>query len=189
MKTRIRELKDGAQEIIRLLSPDEMDAWSKDDPLSYEKSIVWLSDVSQLPFVRVKTVRAARSRRGPIYLGDGAHVVGYSKLTPNAPRNPESNGYIRRVFYLKSSDRAQVPTDIPHSAVDPKSILPGAAGELAKHAERSPVSRSRIEFSYWDDPHPSITVAVPAIRKKRSSILRVMARQAGLAHRVLTRVS
>jgi hypothetical protein len=131
MKTRIRELKDGALEIIRLLSPDEMDAWSKDDPLSYEKSIVWLSDVAKLPFVRVKTVRAALSRRGPIYLGDGVHVVGYSKLTPNAPRNPESNGYIRRVFYLKSSDRAQVPTDIPHSAVDPKSILPGAAGELA----------------------------------------------------------
>lgn len=134
MKTRIRELKDGAQEIIRLLSPDEMEAWSKDDPLSYEKSIVWLSDASKLPFVRVKTVCAALSRRGPIYLGEGAHVVGYSKLTPNAPRNPESNGYVRRVFYLRSSDTPHSPIDIPASAVDPKSILPGAVGELAQHA-------------------------------------------------------
>ena len=134
MKTRIRELKDGAQEIIRLLSPDEMEAWSKDDPLSYEKSIVWLSDVSKLPFVRVKTVYAALSRRGPIYLGQGAHVVGYSKLTSNAPRNPESNGYVRRVFYLRSSDVAQVPGDLPRSAVDPKSVLPGSVGGLVYHA-------------------------------------------------------
>ena len=71
MKTRVRELKDGTQEIIRLLSPDEMEAWYKDDPLSYEKSIVWISDITKIPFVRVKMVRSAKSRRGPIYLGDG----------------------------------------------------------------------------------------------------------------------
>ena len=66
MKTRVRELKDGSREVIRLLSPDEMEAWSKDDPLAYEKSIVWIRDISQLPCVYVKTVRSARSRRGPI---------------------------------------------------------------------------------------------------------------------------
>ncbi|MHB0954767.1 MAG: DUF6009 family protein [Pirellulaceae bacterium] len=131
MKTRIRALNEGAQEIIRLLSPDEMEGWSKDDPLSYEKSIVWLVDVSKLPFVRVKTVRAAVSRRGSISLGADAHVVGYSKLTPNAPRNPESNGYIRRVFYLKSSDDVHSPTHIPSAAIDPRTVLPGAVGELA----------------------------------------------------------
>ena len=134
MKTRIRELKDGAQEIIRLLSPDELEAWSKDDPLSYEKSIVWLSDISKLPFVRARVVPGVMSRRGPIYLGDDAHVVGYSKLTPNAPRSVESNGYIRRVFYLKPSDMAPGPAEIPSSAVDPKTILPGVIGEAAKPA-------------------------------------------------------
>ncbi len=132
MKTRIRELKDGAQEIIRLLSPEELEAWSKDDPLSYEKSIVWLSDIAQLPFVRARLVQGVMSRRGPIYLGDDARVVGYSKLTLNAPRSADTNGYIRRVFYLKPGDLARRPPDVPSSAVDPRTVLPGVPGEVVK---------------------------------------------------------
>ena len=66
MKTRIRFLDNGAREIIRLLSPEDLDQYDKDDPLLFEKSIVWLEDVESLPFVRVKMVRTARSRRGPI---------------------------------------------------------------------------------------------------------------------------
>jgi hypothetical protein len=134
MKTRIRELKDGAHEIIRLLSPDELEGWSKDDPLSYEKSIVWLCDVSKLPYVRTRVVHGAVSRRGPIYLGDEAHVVGYSKLTPNAPHDPESNGYIRRVFYLKPSDMTGDRKEIPSSGLDPRTILPGVIGEAARQS-------------------------------------------------------
>jgi hypothetical protein len=133
MKTRVRELKDGSCEIIRLLSPDEMDAWSKDDPLSYEKSIVWTSDVTQLPAVHVKTVRSARSRRGPIYLGTGAHVVGYSKLTPNAPRDPVSLGYARRVFYVLEGGSSRNAHGT-HVLVDPQTVLPGAAGKIVSSA-------------------------------------------------------
>jgi hypothetical protein len=131
MKTRIRQLKDGAQEIIRLLSPEEMEGWSNDDPLSYEKSIVWLYDISKLRYVRSRMVEAAVSRRGPIYLGEDARVVGYSKLTPNAPRHPETRGYVRRVFFLKPSDMDEHRTSIPEAAVDPRTILPGVVGQTA----------------------------------------------------------
>ena len=134
MKTRIRELKDGAQEIIRLLSPEEMEGWSREDPLSYEKSIVWLCDISKLPFVRARTVEGVMSRRGPIYLGEDVHVVGYSKLTPNAPHSPDSNGYVRRVFYLKAHDMDGSRTHIPSSGLDPRTIFPGVVGEPPSNA-------------------------------------------------------
>lgn len=133
MKTRVRELKDGSREIIRLLSPDEMEAWSKDDPLSYEKSIVWVGDISQLPAVFVKTVRSARSRRGPIYLGTSAHVVGYSKLTPNAPRDQATKGYVRRVFFVLDGDGARA-SQGTHSLIDPRTVLPGEMGEVVHSA-------------------------------------------------------
>ncbi|MCU0959150.1 MAG: DUF6009 family protein [Pirellulaceae bacterium] len=128
MKTLHRELKDGAHEIVRLLSPAELENWSKDDPLSYEKSIVWLCDVRSLPYVRVKQVPSALSRRGPIYLGGDARVVGYSKLTPNAPRNTRSKGYTRRVFYLRAVDLQDVAGAMPRNAVDPKTVFPGVNG-------------------------------------------------------------
>ena len=136
MKTRVRTLKDGTHEVIRLLSPDELESWSKDDPLSYEKSIVWLRDLADLPFVRVRTVRNALSRRGPIYLGAAAHVVGYSKLTPNAPRDPDTRGYVRRVFYLRDADLG-ASAETPANTIDPRSVLPGhedgSPGDAKRH--------------------------------------------------------
>ena len=128
MKTRIRYLEDGAREVIRLLSPDDLEGFEKDDPLLFEKSIVWLEDVATLPYVRVKLVRTARSRRGPISFGDGGRVVGYAKLTPNALRCPETKGYVRRVFYLKATDLLGSDASIPASAYDPKSLFPGEKG-------------------------------------------------------------
>lgn len=128
MKSLQRELKDGAHEIVRLLSPEELENWSKDDPLSYEKSIVWLCDIRALAYVRVKQIHSAASRRGPLYLQGNARVVGYSKLTPNAPRNARSNGYTRRVFYLTTADLDGSVADVPSSAVDPKQVFPGVGG-------------------------------------------------------------
>lgn len=127
MKTCTRTLKDGTQEVIRLLSPDELERCSKDDPLFFEKSIVWLQEVDRFAYVRVQLVHNAMSRRGPIYLGTGAHLIGYSKLTPNAPRHPTTRGYVRRVFYLKDKDLA-ADASAPPGAVDPRTVLPGVAG-------------------------------------------------------------
>lgn len=128
MKTKIRKLSDGRCEIIRLLSADSMDGWSMDDPLTYEKSIVWLRDISELPFVRIKWVRRARSRRGPLYLGSDCATIGYSRLTPDAPRNAKTGGYVRRVFYrLASDDTIPVAPGraLPEASIDPRKVVPG----------------------------------------------------------------
>ena len=131
MKTRIRLLDDGSHEMIRLFSPEDLESLDKDDPLLFEKSVVWLVDVKSLPYVRTKVIRTARSRRGPISFGDAGRVVGYSKLTPNAPRCPDTKGYVRRVFYLKNSDCLDQSDRIPISAYDPTTIMPGVKGEHA----------------------------------------------------------
>jgi hypothetical protein len=129
MKTRTRIMNDGGREVIRLLSPDDLDDWSQAEPLSYEKSIVWLAGHGDLTFVRVKTVKNARSRRGPIHLGGDVAVVGYSKLTPDAPYDPETHGFVRRVFYVKPSDLRRGPTPASGVGIDPTTVLPGVAGE------------------------------------------------------------
>jgi hypothetical protein len=129
MKTRVRPREGGGCELKRLLSPQELNEWKKDDPLSYEKSIVWLEDIDALPFVRVRVVRTARSRRGPLHWSGEGRVVGYSKLTPDAPRDADSNAYVRRVFYLRSSDVASW-EQVPAGAVDPRSVAPGCEGAL-----------------------------------------------------------
>lgn len=138
MKTCIRYLEAGAVEVIRLISPDDLEHFAKDDPLLYEKSIVWLEDVDFLPFVRVKMVQGVRSRRGPLSFGKGFRVLGYSKLTPDAPRCAATHGYQRRVFYLKPDDTTDPDAVPPSTSYDPKTILPGIAGrqygDVAHHS-------------------------------------------------------
>ncbi|MFW6170504.1 MAG: DUF6009 family protein [Planctomycetota bacterium] len=138
MKMRIRFLDKGGREVIRLLAPEDLEGFSYDDPLMFEKSIVWLEDVESFPFVRVKMVRTARSRRGPISFSKGVRVVGYARVTRDAPRYPKTNGYIRRVFYLKADDLAQPGAFIPDSAYDPKSIVPGEKGQRLWEPEAGP---------------------------------------------------
>ena len=132
MKTRIRFLDNGAREVIRLLGPEDLENFSYDDPLLFEMSIVWLEDVESFPFVRVKTVRNARSRRGPLSFGNSARVVGYARLMPDAPRDPGTAGYIRRVFYLKKDDATDPAAPAPAGAYDPKSLLPGVEGRQSR---------------------------------------------------------
>ncbi|MFO7904125.1 MAG: DUF6009 family protein [Planctomycetota bacterium] len=145
MKMRIRFLDKGAREVIRLLAPEDLEGFSYDDPLMFEKSIVWLEDVESFPFVRVKIVRAARSRRGPISFGNAARVVGYARLTRDAPRYPKTNGYIRRVFYLTANDLARSEAAIPDSAYDPKSIVPGEKAQRLRKSEARPGGAHRGE--------------------------------------------
>lgn len=135
MKMQIRFLDNGAREVIRLLAPEDLEGFSYDDPLMFEKSIVWLEDVESLLFVRVKVVRAARSRRGRISFGGKARVVGYAKLTRDAPRCPETNGYMRRVFYRREDDLAIPETAYPESAYDPTTIVPGKTGRRLREPD------------------------------------------------------
>lgn len=116
-------------EIVRVLSTEDLIAWSDDDPLAYEKSIVWLEDITKLGYVRVVRVCCAKSRRGPLVLSSGERVIGYAKLMPDAPRDAKTQRFARRLFYLKDLDRSAGSGTIPNSAIDPRSILPGIVGE------------------------------------------------------------
>ncbi|MEO8497868.1 MAG: DUF6009 family protein [Planctomycetota bacterium] len=133
MKTRRIQHQDGRTEIVRVLSTEDLIAWSDDDPLAYEKSIVWLEDIHRLGYVRVVRVCCAKSRRGPLMVNSGERVVGYAKLMPDAPRDAKTQRFARRLFYLKDSDRSDQADSIPTTAIDPRSILPGVAGEAPSH--------------------------------------------------------
>lgn len=129
MKTRRIQHHDGRTEIVRVLSTEDLIAWSDEDPLAYEKSIVWLEDINNLVYVRVIRVCCAKSRRGPLVVNSGERVIGYAKLMPDAPRDAKTQRFARRLFYLKDSDRPDKSASVPAAAVDPRSILPGRRGE------------------------------------------------------------
>ena len=129
MKTRRIQHQNGSTEIVRVLSTEDLSAWSDKDPLAYEKSIVWLEDINDLGYVRVIRVCCAKSRRGPLIVSIGERVIGYAKLMPDAPRDTKTQRFARRLFYLKDSDRPHKSGSVPAAAVDPRSILPGRTGE------------------------------------------------------------
>lgn len=131
VKTKTIQLRDGRHEIVRVLSSTDLTQHvveSPADSLAFEKSIVWLEDITSLPFVRSVHVRCARSRRGRLRVNSGERVVGYSKLQADAPRDPQTARYTRRLFYLKETDLL-LPGLPPRNAVDPRTILPGISGE------------------------------------------------------------
>lgn len=126
--TRTIRHRDGRWEIVRVLSTSDLAHWNQNEPLSYEKSIVWLENIERLPYVRVAEVRCATSRRGALVLNGKHRVIGYSKLMDDAPRDPHTARFTRRLFYLKEGDgRSQ--TLPAGQAVDPRTVFPGLPGE------------------------------------------------------------
>ncbi|HJN09764.1 MAG TPA: DUF6009 family protein [Pirellulaceae bacterium] len=128
IKTQTVKRPNGCIEVMRVLSATSLTEWSDQDPLAYEKSILWLKNIDAVRFVRTVEVRCARSRRGALNLSTGERVIGYAKLTSNAPRDPNTDCYTRRLFYLKPSDTGEQ-LGVPPDAVDPRTILPGVRGE------------------------------------------------------------
>ena len=126
IRTRTIRYRDGRRELFRVLSTTDLASWKREDPLSYERSIVWLEDVEKLPYVRVVEVRNATSRRGRLLLQGNARVVGYSKLMTDAPRDSKTKKFTRRLFYLKEEDGNETPR--PGRVIDPRTVLPGVVG-------------------------------------------------------------
>ncbi|GIW92698.1 MAG: hypothetical protein KatS3mg110_0739 [Pirellulaceae bacterium] len=120
---------DGMTEVIRVLSEAELEGWRPEEPLSYEASIVWLYDPETLDFARVTWVQDAASRHGRLRLPAPAITLGYSRLTVNAPRNRQTLGFTRRVFYLLPEDCNRNLIDYPPGAIDPVRLAPGHHGE------------------------------------------------------------
>ena len=77
--------------------------------------IVWLEDVSQLPYVRELRVDS-RTRRGRISYHGNGRAVGYENLPADAPYP-----YRRRVFWLAPWD-PYGPPGRPVEAVDPRTL-------------------------------------------------------------------
>ena len=122
-------------EILRILDDSVLGRWSPDDPLSYEQSIVWLQPLDGLDFARVAFVRDATSRRGPLAIGGAWMILGYSKLTEDAPRARETGLYTRRIFYLKEEDSLLNMNQFPKGSIDPRSVLPSVFGEPPREEE------------------------------------------------------
>lgn len=122
---------DGSLEIVRVLTDNALGQWNPARPLAFEKSVVWLQPISELSFVRIAWVRNAQSRRGPLYVRDVGMVVGYTKLTADAPRDPRTKNFSRRLFYLTEDDLLLNLNQIPEGVYDPNTIFPGVMGEQA----------------------------------------------------------
>ena len=121
-------LGDGSLEVVRVLNDNALGQWSPSRPLAFEKSIVWLQPIGELDFVRIAWVRNAQSRRGPLYVRDVGMVVGYAKLTADAPRDPQTKNFSRRLFYLTEDDLLLNLNQIPSGVYDPNTIFPGTMG-------------------------------------------------------------
>ncbi len=129
LKLRTLPRDDGGMEILRILDDSVLGRWTPDDPLSYEQSIVWLQPLDGLDFVRTAFVRNAKSKRGPLAVNGSAMILGYAKLTEDAPVDRDTGRYTRRLFYLKEEDSLLNMNQFPKGSIDPRSILPSVFGE------------------------------------------------------------
>ena len=132
MKTRTVYHSDGRIELRRIMTPKSLKHWDRNFPLAYERSILWLKPIGGRTFVRVAVVRNARSRRGPLLTGNSNQVVlGYSKLTTDAPRIPGNEMcYLRRVFYVTQQDiLLNEFSGLTPNCIRPTSILPTVWGD------------------------------------------------------------
>jgi hypothetical protein len=142
-------------EIVRILNDDMLGHWSPNGPLAFEKSIVWLQPLSELDFVRTAYVRNAQSRRGPLIVRGVGMVLGYSKLTADAPRDSATKNFTRRLFYLTEDDLQLNLNQIPPGVYDPMTILPGETGS-------APVVKDDRGYPAWvgrSDTAPPVAVA------------------------------
>lgn len=135
--TRTLNYGDGRTEVSRLVNDHNVGQWDRNNPLAFESSVIWTQEIEGLDFVRVATVRNAKHRSGRLRLDDPRlTVVGYSKLTDDAPTDPETHHFTRRIFYLREEDSRLNLNAFPDGAVDPKTIFPGVEGRPPKTSER-----------------------------------------------------
>jgi hypothetical protein len=134
-ETKIIDHGNGSTEIVRIIDDDNLEHWSKSNPLAFEASIIWLVPIEDQPYVRVALIGNAETRRGKLLLNDGKRrTVGYSKLTADAPRLGIDQHYERRMFYIKNNDPKSYNEEpkiamLPVGALDPTTILPTIRGE------------------------------------------------------------
>jgi len=124
-KTLLRD--DGRIEIVRVLNENALKQFKEWNPVAYEASVVWLQDISGFAFVRMMWATRCSSRRGELIPEGAGRILGYTRLTADAPLHPETGYYTRRIFYLRPQDEAP-DVQPPVGSVDPNTVLPGVVG-------------------------------------------------------------
>jgi hypothetical protein len=117
-----------------------MSSLLSDSQLTGEAEVVWLESPDELDYVR-QALDKVNTRRGkPRYERDG-RIVGYTNLTAEADRDPDSGLFTRRTFFLLPHDRPNNPTGpyevgAPGEAVDPRTIKPGRVGAKTPRSQK-----------------------------------------------------
>ncbi len=147
IETRTVKRDDGRIEIIRVLNERALKKFKEWNPVAYEASVVWLEDISHLSFARMMWATRCTSRGGELIPEGAGRILGFTKLTKDAPLHPETGYYTRRIFYLRPQDE-HPGADPPPGAVDPKTVLPCVVGESVSRiatATEAPKVRVRRE--------------------------------------------
>ena len=55
-ETRTIAYDNGSTEIMRIIDDDNLQHWSKSNPLAFEASVVWLRPIDDQPYVRVALI-------------------------------------------------------------------------------------------------------------------------------------
>ena len=110
--------------------------------IEHEESIVWLEDISDLPYVR-EAFAMDDKRIGPIRLsGSKRRLAGYANVGPSGRIDiPGTDICDRRIFYLCDHDPyGYEPSQMPSEAVEPLSAGPRVPGNPPWPRPRAVVS-------------------------------------------------
>jgi hypothetical protein len=124
--------------------------------LEYEDGIIWTEDIQDFDYVRQTIVTSVATRRRPVPWRGPGRRVGYSVLSRDAPSDEATGKYVRRVFWVKPYDRSEAPDGMykstaPSEAVDPRTVAPGAWGELTERAWSAPLHVDAQGATQGDD--------------------------------------
>jgi hypothetical protein len=111
-----------------------------------ESNVIWLRDISDIPYVRVYVNECCYRRKGKLKYSD-FEVIGYTELEKDAPNNGMRGCFTRRVFWLKPHDRFYEPKGVykigcPVEAIDPLTIAPKIFGQQTDRAWGKPLPKA-----------------------------------------------
>lgn len=106
----------------------------RNDGSTDELEIKWIMDISKIDYVREGVVYCSRRKAKPKCSHPA--LVGYAILKPEA-KGISPGIFKRRYFWLAEHDRYYYPegvykTGAPSEAVDPRTVVPGRAGEVTE---------------------------------------------------------
>ena len=119
----------------------------RDETLVHEAKIVWLVDISKMPWVRESEVnfstRKGISKKRLSELQQGQTLVGYAELEDDAPPTGNHKCFFRRIFTLRENDYEAYELDNPTNAYHPTEAVEPLSVE-PKHKGLSPSKKSQI---------------------------------------------